>query len=292
MVPKAMKLTSYIKEDLLLRIQSEHAIPHPLTIAHLSEHYGVSYTPVKTAVAELIQEGWLFRKSTRGRLEINKQKTGSRTRKRVIHCPRSPEDWDRVLLIDVALASLNRAASYLREEPLAQKHNIGRSVLRQAFHRFAGAGLIEHVPRCGWLVHPLGHEDVKAYLELREIMELKALDLARPHLARPDLELMLAENRTASQKGAGRLNNCIHGYLVENSGNRYIRDFFHQPVSLYYTTLFDYAAPKASVVSEMAKQHCRILEQLMARSWARARQTLAEHIQAQAHVLNKLSTGP
>jgi DNA-binding GntR family transcriptional regulator len=267
-------------------------MPHPLTIAHLSEHYGVSYTPVKTALAELIQEGWLYRKSTRGRLEIRKKQTGARTRQKVIHCPRTPEDWDRVLLAEVVFASLSCAASYLREEPLAQKHHIGRSVLRQAFHRFAGAGLIEHVPRCGWLVHPLRHDDVKAYLELREIMERKALDLARPHLVRRDLELMLAENRSVSQRGSGRLNNCIHGYLVDKSGNRYIRDFFHQHVSLYYTTLFDYAAPKASVVTEMAKQHCRILEQLMTRSWARARQTLAEHIQAQARVLNKLSIGP
>lgn len=287
-----MKLNSYIKEDLIHRIQSGQTVPQPLTIAHLSEHYGVSFTPVKTALTELIQEGWLFRKSTRGRLEINKKKTGKRTPKQGVHCPKTPEDWDRILLKDVALASLGHDASYLREEPLAQKHKIGRSVLRQAFSRFAGAGLIEHVPRCGWLVRPLHTEDVRAYLELREMLELKALDLARTHLVRGDLELMLEENRAAQCKGAGRLNNCLHGYLVDRSGNRYIRDFFRQHVALYYTTLFEYAAPKASVVTEMANQHCCILEHLIARSWARARQVLAGHIQDQARVLSKLSARP
>jgi len=39
-----MKLKSYIKEDMRRRIQSGQDVPQPLTLANLSEQYGVSFT--------------------------------------------------------------------------------------------------------------------------------------------------------------------------------------------------------------------------------------------------------
>ena len=69
-----MKLKSYIKEDLRRRIQSGQDVPQPLTLANLSEQYGVSFTPVRMALGELIQEGWICKKQANGRLEINSKK--------------------------------------------------------------------------------------------------------------------------------------------------------------------------------------------------------------------------
>ena len=252
-----MKLNSYIKEDLRRRIRSGEDVPQPLTLANLSEHYGVSFTPVRAALPELIQEGWICKNQASGRLQINpRKKGGEHSSCEVVPCPNTPDDWDRILIEEVVMASLGGDASYLREEALARKHKTGRSVIRHTLSRFAGAGLIEHVPRCGWLVHPLAAEDMLAYLEVREILELKALDLARPNLVRCDLERILAGNQTVGKEQSDRLDNCLHDYLVDKSGNRYIRDFFRQHVAMYYTTLFDYATPKASVVAKMADQHC------------------------------------
>ncbi len=284
-----MGLSSYIREDLRRRIQSGEDVPQPLTLANLSEHYGVSFTPVRAALPELIREGWIRKTRANGRLEIN-------SRKKVVAyhlckdavCPKTPDDWVRILVKEVMLASLGGDASYLREEALARKHDVGRSVIRQTFSRFAGAGLIRHVPRCGWLVHPLAVGDVLAYLDVRETLELKALDLARPNLVRRDLERILAGNCAVGKEQLDHLDNCLHDYLVDKSGNRYIRDFFRQCVAVYYTVLFDYATPKTSVVSMMAAQHCRVLEALILRAWATARRALAEHIQAQALVLRGL----
>lgn len=283
----AKTLTHYVEEDLRRRIQSGQDLPHPLTLASLSQHYGVSLAPVRSALDALIEEGLIHKKESNGRIEVNSEKIGTSRSYEPAASPLRPDDWDRLLIKEVVLASLSGTATYLREEALAHKHGIGRSVIRATFSRFAGAGLIEHIPRRGWRVRPLNLEDVRAYLQVRETLELKAMDLARPHLNRGDLEQMLAGNRP-NHNSSAKLDNRLHGYIIEKSGNHYIRDFFRQYVSAYYGTLFDYAAPEASVMGEMAGQHCRILNALITRAWVRAREALVEHIQSQERVLSEL----
>jgi len=284
----ARTLTHYVEEDLRRRIQAGQELPHPLTLARLSQFYEVSLAPVRSALDALIKEGLIRKKESNGRIEVNSEKIGTSRFYEPMASPMKPDDWDCILIKEVVLASLTGMATHLREEALAQKHGVGRSVIRSTFSRFAGAGLIEHIPRRGWRVRPLNLEDVRAYLQVREILELKALDLAKPHLVREDLEQMLAGNRSNNHDSPAKLDNRLHEYIIEKSGNHYIRDFFRQYVAAYYRTLFDYAAPEASVVVEMAAQHCHILDALIARAWARARTALAEHIESQERVLGQL----
>lgn len=283
----AKTLTHYVEEDLRRRIQSGQDLPHHLTLASLSRQYGVSFAPVRSALDTLIQEGLIRKKENNGRIEVNSDKVGTKGSYEPVAIPLKSDDWDRILIKEVMLASLSGTATYLREEALAQKHGTGRSVIRSTFSRFAGAGLIEHIPQRGWRVRPLNLADMQAYLQVRETLELKALDLARPHLVREHLVQMLAANQP---DGTAAPDNRLHEYIIEKSGNHYIRDFFRQHVATYYRTLFDYAAPETSVVVEMAEQHTRILDALIARAWTRARVALAEHIQSQERVLGRLLT--
>ena len=162
---------------------------------------------------------------------------------------------------------------------------MGRTAIRQAFLQLAGRGLIVHVPRCGWRVRTFDEADMAAYLEVREVLEIKALSLARPHLVDADLRRMLAGN--ASRKGGPRLDNSLHRYLVEKSGNDYLRDFFNRH-GAYYTSLLDFAAPETHVVAAMARQHRKILRALLAQDWPQARRELARHIRAQRPIVGDL----
>jgi DNA-binding GntR family transcriptional regulator len=197
--------------------------------------------------------------------------------------PPMPDDWDEILLEEVMQESLRKQAVYLRESLLAEKYGAGRSIIRQTFYRFAGAGLLEHIPRRGWLVHPFREQDMEAYLVVREVLELKALELARDRICRDEVEAILDGEMHA-------LNDTLHRYLIEKSGNRYIRDFFTQYVSRYYLKLFHYAAPEIEVVDEMTGQHQQILEALLGQNWTCAMEVLANHIRAQKAVLKKLLT--
>lgn len=284
-----MQLASYIREDLKRRIQSGDALPCKLTLPGLAKYYDVSVTPIRTAIAELAAKG-LVRKQANGRLKVVHlaTKRRSHTPSKAIRPPRTSQDWDRMLVNEVVIASLERNAVYLREETLAQKYDTGRSVIRQSLGRLAGAGLIEHVARCGWRVHPIQADDLGAYLEIREVLELKALDLAKPHLERHALEQMLANNQMTSRNHPPQLDNRLHQYLIEKSHNRYIQSFFHKYTAAYYTAVFEYAAPEAHVVAEMAHQHRQILQALIAGHWAKAQKILSDHIWEQRPILKKL----
>ena len=85
----------------------------------------------------------------------------------------------------------------------------------------------------------------------------------------------------------GALNNNLHSYWIKLSGNRYIIDFFERQ-AVYYTTLFDYAAPEAHVVEEMAGQHREILEALIEGRWSDAKKALVRHIRDQKPIVQQL----
>lgn len=282
-----MELTDYIAEDLRGRIRSGVRLPCAVSLPALAKHYGVSLTPVRGAVAHLLSEGCI-EKLPNGRLAVVPGKKKSPQQFRVVPPPPTAQDWDRILIREVMLASLQREPVHLREEALAEKHQVGRSLIRQSLGRLAGAGLIEHIPRCGWLVLPIQEDDVVAYLEVREILELKALELALSRIHRSDLEPMLEGNAPVDEGQAPRLDNRLHEYLIVKSGNRYIRNFFRQYTATYYTSVFDYAAPEAHVLAAMAAQHCDIIEALIAQRWAHAREALTLHIRAQQPVLAQL----
>lgn len=282
-----MGLATFIKYDLKTRLASGNDMPDKLTLTSISEHYGVSLTPVRSAVNELIEEG-IFLKGSNGRLTLDGTRIAAVDTAVVVACPLTADDWNLKLMKDIMLASLGRNAVYLREQALAQKHKVGRTVIRQTLNRLAGGGLLEHVPRCGWLVSPLRKDNMHSYLEVREVLELKALALARPHLEPEVLRSMLEDNAEIGSGQSPRIDNRLHQYWIEKSGNCYIQNFFRQHVAQYYTLLFDHATPETAVVTEMAGQHRRVLEALLAKQWARARKALSEHIWTQEKVLRNL----
>ncbi len=282
-------ISQYIERDLAGRIGTDQVLPAPLTLHALSRHYGVSSTPVREAIRRLLAGGVLVRQSN-GRLDVNRasRRTVRAQRPRVTQEPGPPRralDLESDLAAEVIRKSLRGDGDYLREEATAERFGVGRTAIRQAFSQLAGRGLIVHVPRCGWRVRAFDEADMAAYLEVREVLENKALSLARPHLVDADLRHMLAAN--APHKEGARLENSLHRYLVDKSSNDYLRDFFNRH-GAYYTSLLDFAAPETHVVAAMARQHRKILRALLAKDWPRARRELTRHIRAQRPIVGDL----
>lgn len=274
-------ITNFIKHDLRARLATGVGLPGKLTLAALSKHYQVSLTPVRLAVGALIDEQALL-KQANGRIALN---PGAPVPAALLLPPRPAlaQHVATTLAAEIIRQSLRGEAEYLREEATAERFGMGRTALRQVLNRLAHQGLIEHLPRRGWRVRPFDEAEMVAYLQVREGLELKALDLARPHLDPADLQRMLRGNRGKTP----RLDNDLHDYLIARSGNRYIREFFDRH-GIYYATLFNYAAPAANVVQAMARQHRSILRALLARDWKGARRALAHHIRAQRPVVRRL----
>jgi DNA-binding GntR family transcriptional regulator len=276
-----MSIASYITDDIKRRIQAGETLPSNLTLADLSRYYDVSITPVRGAIQSLVDEGYL-QKSTTRRIEVNEDMIGIGGDVEIAERPKRPQDWDEILLDEVMHASLSLASFYLREGALAQKHGVGRSIIRSAFSRFAGAGLLEHVPRRGWRVHPVRIEDADAFLAVRESLELLALESAWPRIERADVMALLDGEQSHA------LNDATHWYFIERAHNRYITAFFGQFVTRFYRKLFYYAAPEAEVVAEMTQEHVHFLQAILDGDRDRARAELSRHILGQKAVLDRI----
>ncbi len=280
-------MATFIKEDLKARLRAGDGLPEKLTLAALADHYQVSFTPVRQALQELIDEQ-VLRKEPNGRMSVTAAaRFGPFSDLPLPEPPPPAAEIESALAGEIIQMSLRGETDYLREEATAERFGIGRTVLRQMLNRLAGKGLVEHLPRRGWQVRRFNEAEMIAYLQVRESLELKALDLARPHIAKADLKRMLRGNRPEPGRDADRLDNYLHRYLIEKAANRYIKEFFDRH-GLYFSMLFDYAAPEANVVRSMAKQHRAILRAMLRGDWAAARKALVHHIRSQRPVVQRL----
>lgn len=282
-------VTDTIKQDLAHQIQTLSELPFKLTLGAIAKYYNVSLTPIRQVVEDLVEQHILLRKPN-GRLERTNQPSVDDA-----HAFDKPfdkpinlnSDLDLLLTNYIVQLSLKNHDEYLREEATAKKYNTGRTVMRQVLSRLAGVGLIEHVPRCGWKVRTFREKDMLDYLETREMLEIKALKLARPSFVKEELQRLLDGNITGEKQGDAELDNDLHAYWINRCGNWYIQDFFNRH-GTFFTALFDFAALGEEIKAEMAQEHRDILECLLVENWQGAEKALVKHIRDQIKNVLKL----
>lgn len=284
-----MSISTYIKHDLLDRLQSGRPLPAKMTLESVADLYQVSVTPVRAAVNELVAEG-VIKKGKNRRLTLVRRSLASsgEAEKSVSTPPQPPPDLLDIVANDFVQLSLGGEPVQLREEATAEKFRVSRSAIRNVFHHLAGSGLIEHVPRRGWILRPFRQEDMRAFLEIREVLELKALELAKPRLVDEDLRRLLDGNRfPESEEDRPRIDNTLHAYIIGKAGNPYIKDFLDRH-GRYYDILFDWEDEDRETAIETVRQHREILEAMLARDWPAARKALSWHIQWNHPILSKV----
>jgi len=279
-------IASYIQNDLAARLRSGQELPAPLTIDGLSGHYRVSFTPVRAAIAGLIDAGLVVKGPNRRLIAVPSRSRTVRSR-RVVKPPELPPDLFAIISRDLVQLSLGGEAMFLRGEATAERYGISRSAIRGILHRLAGEGVLDHVPRRGWRLRPFRQDDLQAFIEIREVLELKALDLARPRLVAADLRRMLEANQRPTTAGAKpQVDETMHEYFVAKSGNGYIRDFFERQ-GRYYRLLFEWEDQEPSVARETIRQHREILTAVLEKNWVAARRALSHHIRENHPILGQ-----
>jgi DNA-binding GntR family transcriptional regulator len=280
-----VSIATFIKRDLIANIRSGEMQSERLTLDALSKRYRVSVTPVRAAVRELIEENYL-KKGDNGRLIIQFDSPLGPS----AEPPDQPTDWGQVIANDLVQLSLEGVPVLLREETTAEKYGISRSSIRHIFHRLAGRGILEHLPRRGWQLRPFRQADLDAYIDMRVTLELKALELAWPRLVDEELQAMLDGNcLPANPEDWPRSDNSLHTYLIEKSKNPFIIDFFDRHGE-YYNALFEWENLDRNAQIQEVLQHREILEALLRRDRPAAERALVNHIRNNHPVLMKRST--
>ena len=275
-----MSISTFIKQDLIASIRSGEIGSDRLTLDALSKRYRVSVTPVRVAVRELIEERYL-RKGDNGRLAIQFDSSA----RSAAESPEEPTDWGQVIANDLVQLSLEGVPVLLREETTAEKYGISRSSIRHIFHRLAGRGVLEHLPRRGWQLRPFRQADLDAYIDMRVMLELKALELAWSRLVDEELQAILDGNRLpANPSDWPTSDNSLHAYLIEKSKNPYIADFFNRHGE-YYNALFEWENLDREAQVQEVRQHREILAALLGRDRPVAERALVNHIRNNHPVL-------
>ena len=282
-----MMIAAYIKNDLAARLKSGREPPVQLTLDSLAMYYNVSFTPVRTAVAELIDEG-LLRKGANRRLTACVQAAADGSKCGALKLPEPPRDPFESVAGDLVQLSLQGESIYLREEATAEKYGISRSAIRNILHRLAGEGILDHIPRRGWRLRPFRQDDLQSFVEMREALELKALELAAPKLDAEELRRMLDANQlSASPEEPPLIDEALHEYFIAQAGNAYIRDFFERQ-GRYYRLLFKWEDHDPGTAISTVLQHREILSALLDGNVPAARSALSHHILNNHPVLSQI----
>ncbi|QDT21122.1 GntR family transcriptional regulator [Gimesia chilikensis] len=282
-----LTLTKYIKADLIARLSRDELSPDALTLAALSDHYQVSVTPIYHAINELIEEGYLYREKNR-RLCVNQEKMSDAQTAAKSPQPAPPEDHFKRITDDLLTMSLNGESVFLREMASAKKYDISRTSLRNIFNRLAGDGMLEHVPRRGWKLRSFNQHDLDAFIEVRVVLELKALDLAKESLDKGVLQKILDGNQVpGTDEEPLQIDNSLHEYLIKQSDNYYIISFFDRH-GRYFDLLFLWESNDRDAAIQEIQQHQRILTALINEDWTTAREELELHLRSNHPVLSQL----
>jgi len=286
-----MSISQFIQDDLRVRLEEGYALPGTLTLSSLSQHYHTSITPVRQAVDALIHEGILSKGDNHRLKVVPRPKVRVRPTQQRKSLPQPPLGIFEIVSNDLARLSLEGSTEYLREIAMAKKYDISRSAIRNIFSRLAGAGLLDHIPNRGWKIRPFRWEDVRAFLDVREVLELKALELAWPRLGMEEIRQILDSNALPSSEGElPQIDDSLHAYVIEKSENFYIRDFF-QRHGKFFDILFVWEAKDRPTAIETVRQHRRFLEDVLNRDLVAARASLSFHIRENHPILGQLAQG-
>jgi len=280
-------LYEHIAEDLKRRLRLRGGAGAPLSLEEVAVDYGCSTRPVRAAFARLVEEGVLERLANRRYRPARKASRQASPAKPEPFPQRDP--YPEVSRYVVGLG-VGGGEAFAREEETAQRFGLSRARVRSLFERLAAEGLLEHLPRRGWRVRPFDRADMSDFLEVRVLLETKALELAWPRLEEGRLRRFLEFNRLNGPGERPDPDNALHGYWIGVSGNRYIQNFFRQNAR-YFEILFSWEDQDEAAAREACLQHQEILESILAGRKRDALRALRRHIRHNHPVLMRMGSG-
>lgn len=287
-----MSLTDHIADDLRRRLAAAGQ-PIDLRLAALAQAYQVSTQPVRLALARLRREG-LLESPGRPPARTARSDTTASPSARIKKSPRplppgdpTKRDLHARLSAFAVRLSLRGEETFLREESTAGHFGVSRAIARDALQRLHAEGVVEHVPRRGWRVRPFSRQDMADFLQVREVLEVRALTLAWPRLDRADLETFYRRNDPRAAKPDNRL----HDYWIERSENRYLRRFFAQHAP-FFSALFKWEDHDPAAARQSCEQHRIILRAILDNDRPTAVAALIAHIHGNHPVLSSWPDQP
>lgn len=169
---------------------------------------------------------------------------------------------------------------------LAEKLGVSRTPINNALYLLAKQGFLDFVPQHGYTVHQLTREESDSLYEMREILELGAVEkcIAR---ATEEMMLILEQKERAFSKavdeevGRNRVLQDLefHTYIVEMSGNLCMADYFRE----IYQKIFlrhRISPRRGERMINASSEHHELYQAIRLRDADRAKKAISAHVQS------------
>ena len=175
-----------------------------------------------------------------------------------------------------------RSGEHLREADVAQRLDISRTPVREAFHRLIAEGLLANGPWNGVMVAELDAQELVHLYAVREALEGTAASLAAQHATADEVARLfeIAASEAAARENPEKLvviNSELHQTIYAAAHNRYLLQSLNTVVDTLGLLRHSTFVLPGSI--ELAhREHLRIITAIRDRKPAEAERLAREHI--------------
>ena len=178
-----------------------------------------------------------------------------------------------------------QAGDSLPEVTLARSMGVSRTPVREAILELQQAGLVEVIPNRGAFVTFISLKELKNIVQLLQILEGAAVDLALDDMDRAKLEAIETELLAFKREGAVILFEettkpgvRLHDLILEAAGNEKLFQMGKNIRDQIRSLSFNAVKKNPGRALDTVNEHLRILQALKQRDGAAAKNALAEHL--------------
>jgi DNA-binding GntR family transcriptional regulator len=180
------------------------------------------------------------------------------------------------------LACVLLPGSRIFENELAKRYNVSKSPVRDALLRMQEQGLIEVLPRKGYLVRPISIGDAYDLYEMRLLLEKSSIRRACDEASDEDLA-SLDYYRSVDNSNLAHwvmYNRNFHRKIAQLSGNTRMAKITAEVIDQFDRLTFVGVsnAPSDVVSEKFVSEHCEVIDALQARDRAKASSLITKHI--------------
>jgi DNA-binding GntR family transcriptional regulator len=188
-------------------------------------------------------------------------------------------------LKDAIITGTLSPGELIGERELAHRYQLGKTPIREALHALQQEGLVEAIPRAGYMVSTITTRDVQELFEVRSILETAAAGLAATNASKEELQHLresvdfeYTHGDWASYKAFLNANTEFHYGVAQASGNQHLAKIVLRLLE-NLERLFHIELDLRDSAAEMQAEHKTLVEALAEGDSEKARQVMAEQIQ-------------
>jgi DNA-binding GntR family transcriptional regulator len=170
---------------------------------------------------------------------------------------------------------------------LAKKIGVSRTPVNHALSILANEGFLDFIPHQGYAVHELTQEEAGALYQVREIIELGAIELAIRKMTPEKMETLrqkkevIAEKLTADHVTRRNfiLDQEFHLCYIDTAGNPYLTGCFRE---VYQRIFLRHRLEGLSIArnQQVVSEHDEILKAISQKDVRKAKELIKKHIRA------------